>query len=219
MTIVYGLWCFYVVYITAHRSMGEKCLATHVEEQKATLAELVDRIHLSPASEGAAADAADDFDHRLSAAGLRIGAVGGELLKGLAGRLKFSGNQGSDQNKSLGARALQGLGQGQGHGQNQSRGGAGTSGSGGSGSGGGVGGLFGLSPKHREVNDEAAAGLVVKHMERLSGQWKGVLQDVVYDRLVSTCVISCVRIIDIFSSFRALYLHVSACSILWRIYC
>jgi hypothetical protein len=31
-------------------------------------------------------------------------------------------------------------------------------------------------------NDEEAAALVVRHMERLKGQWHGVLQDVVYER-------------------------------------
>ena len=33
-------------------------------------------------------------------------------------------------------------------------------------------------------NDEASAALVVRHLERLRGQWQGVLQDVVYERVV-----------------------------------
>jgi hypothetical protein len=32
------------------------------------------------------------------------------------------------------------------------------------------------------ANDEEAAALVVRHLERLKGQWHGVLQDVVYER-------------------------------------
>ena len=31
-------------------------------------------------------------------------------------------------------------------------------------------------------NNEEAAALVVRHFERLKGQWHGVLQDVVYER-------------------------------------
>jgi hypothetical protein len=34
------------------------------------------------------------------------------------------------------------------------------------------------------VNDEESAGLVVRHLERLMGQWQGVLQEVVYDRVI-----------------------------------
>ena len=33
-------------------------------------------------------------------------------------------------------------------------------------------------------NNEEAAALVVRHFERLKGQWHGVLQDVVYERYV-----------------------------------
>jgi hypothetical protein len=40
------------------------------------------------------------------------------------------------------------------------------------------------SARDRESNDEEGAVLAVKHLERLSNQWHGVLQDAVYDRLM-----------------------------------
>jgi hypothetical protein len=37
-------------------------------------------------------------------------------------------------------------------------------------------------------NDEESASLVVRHLERLRGQWQGVLQDVVYERALGYLV-------------------------------
>lgn len=39
-----------------------------------------------------------------------------------------------------------------------------------------------LSHSATGANDEEAAALVVRHLERLKGQWQGVLQDAVYER-------------------------------------
>jgi hypothetical protein len=114
--------------------VGEKCLAAHVEEQRATLAELVSRMNINPSIDSSSS----------SEGGLR--AVGGELLKNIAGRLNLVGSTGG---KNLVSSALLG------------------------------------KSDDANANNDAAAGLVVKHLERLSGQWKGVLQDVVYDRVVS----------------------------------
>ena len=41
----------FIDFIPRFRALGEKCLAGHLEEQKTTLLELLQRIHLNPTSE------------------------------------------------------------------------------------------------------------------------------------------------------------------------
>jgi hypothetical protein len=45
----------------------------------------------------------------------------------------------------------------------------------------------------RQVNDEEGAGLIVRHMQKLTGQWQGVLQESVYERLQGHLVESTLR--------------------------
>ena len=42
-------------------------------------------------------------------------------------------------------------------------------------------------------NDEASAALIVRHLERLRGQWQGVLQDEVYERVVGHLLEGAIR--------------------------
>ena len=59
------------------------------------------------------------------------------------------------------------------------------------------------------VNEEEAASLVVRHFERLKGQWHGVLQDIVYERHVQnrTCawIYACDFILSYFTLYEIIY--------------
>eukprot|EP00596_Hydrurales_sp_CCMP1899_P008559 CAMPEP_0119049468 /NCGR_PEP_ID=MMETSP1177-20130426/64842_1 /TAXON_ID=2985 /ORGANISM="Ochromonas sp, Strain CCMP1899" /LENGTH=658 /DNA_ID=CAMNT_0007026749 /DNA_START=596 /DNA_END=2572 /DNA_ORIENTATION=- len=134
--------CGFIDFIPRIRAMGEKCLSGHVEEQRATLSELVTRINLNPANDA-------EGRKNTSRNGL-VGAVGGALLKNIGGL----GGLGDFAARSMGGNAKE------------------------------KGVLSTDRFLTESVNDEESAGLVVRHLERLMGQWQGVLQEIVYDRVI-----------------------------------
>jgi hypothetical protein len=136
----------------------------------------------------------------VGAVGAAVGAaVGGALLKRIGGfggmrddRLTLAGAL----HEAAGTKGGSSSGHGSGHGSIHGSGHGGFHGSGhggfhsGEGQGSASSGLAGAGGLE---NDEEGAALVVRHLERLRGQWQGVLQDEVYERAVGWLLEGVVR--------------------------
>jgi hypothetical protein len=119
-------------YIPRIRTMGDACMNRHLEEQQATLLELVTRIRLNPEGEVPPSPAGEKIEVQIRPGGL------------LRGGLELAGRLGTKLSSVLDTDAV---------------------------------------AMDTVMNDEETAALVVRHLERLSSQWLGVLQEAVYCRL------------------------------------
>ncbi len=131
----------FIDFIPRFRTLGERCLNRHLDEQRAALADLVARVNITPASERSK-------QQGTSSAGLPA-PVAAKTVRAAAGTAVGEESSHREADEAAPPAAVSAA----------------------------------VSVSVPE-NDEASAALVVRRLERLRGQWQGVLQDEVYERVV-----------------------------------
>ena len=156
----------FVDFIPRFRSCGEHCMALHLDEQRATLRELVRRIHINPL--GNDADGGGGGGGGGTSAAEKENLSGGGGVSLLGGGLQMAADRLRSQIGSLRNVAT-----------------ATAAGIRGSNNPADFGSAAGRAAGSGTLaNDEDGAAAVKRHLERLSSQWAGVLQEGTYSKLL-----------------------------------